>query len=98
MAERRVVQDLNTPKHYNPIPTCVTLGNLILPSVMGAYDPKLPPEQQGPEVQIEKSVANMKNIIVSAGGNAEKHRQGHSLHQRLQTPGSNQSRVAQNVS
>jgi hypothetical protein len=33
---------------------------------MGAYDPKLPPEQQGPEVQIEKSVANMKNIIVSA--------------------------------
>jgi hypothetical protein len=66
MAERRVVQDLNTPKHYNPIPTYVTLGNLILPSVMGAYDPKLPPEQQGPEVQIEKSVANMKNIIVSA--------------------------------
>jgi 2-iminobutanoate/2-iminopropanoate deaminase len=68
MAERRLVQDLNAPKHYNPIPTCVTLGNLILPSVIGAYDPKLPPEQQGPEVQIEKSFVNMKNIILSAGG------------------------------
>jgi hypothetical protein len=66
MAERRVVQDLNTPKHYNPIPTCVTLGNLILPSVMGAYDPKLPPAQQGPEVQIEKSVANMKKYHCKA--------------------------------
>ena len=39
MAERRVVEVANAPKHYNPIPTCVTLGNLILPSVIGAYDP-----------------------------------------------------------
>jgi 2-iminobutanoate/2-iminopropanoate deaminase len=68
MAERRVVEVASAPKHYNPIPTCVTLGNLILPSVVGAYDPKLAPEQQGPEVQIEKSFSNMKNIVEAAGG------------------------------
>lgn len=68
MAERKIVEVAGAPKHYNPIPTCVTLGNLILPSVVGAYDPKMPPEQQGPEFQIEQSFINMKTIIESAGG------------------------------
>jgi 2-iminobutanoate/2-iminopropanoate deaminase len=68
MAERKIVEVANAAKHYNPIPTCVSLGNLILPSVIGAYDVTLPAEQQGPEVQIEKSFINMKNIIESAGG------------------------------
>lgn len=65
MARRQVVQYEGRSGHRNPIPVCVTLGDLILPSVIagggggGASDPK---------ASIEQAFSNMKNVIEGAGG------------------------------
>ncbi len=39
MAKRSVVKVPGMAGHRNPIPTCVTLGDLILPSVISGHDP-----------------------------------------------------------
>lgn len=63
MARRQVVQyDGQAGGHRNPIPTCVTLGDLILPSVIGGQG------AEDPRKAIEQAFANMQRIIEGAGG------------------------------
>lgn len=71
MAKRRVIKVPNAPRHRNPIPTCVTIGNLILPSVIGGQDPQAPEPSQDPEKQVRQAFINMKNIIEAAGGTTD---------------------------
>jgi enamine deaminase RidA (YjgF/YER057c/UK114 family) len=49
----------------------VTLGNLILPSVIGGRDPRDPNAFQDPEKQIEQAFINMKNIFEAAGSTTD---------------------------
>jgi enamine deaminase RidA (YjgF/YER057c/UK114 family) len=71
MSKRKVVKVLNAPRHKNPIPTCVMIGNLILPSVIGGQDPQAPEPSQDPEKQVRQAFINMKNIIEAAGGTTD---------------------------
>jgi enamine deaminase RidA (YjgF/YER057c/UK114 family) len=72
MARREVVEVADAPKHGdNPIPTCVRIGNLILPSVISGRDPKEPELSDDAEKQITQAFVNMKNIIESAGGTTD---------------------------
>ena len=68
MAERRIVEGADLPKHRNPIPTCVVLGDLILPSVIAGGDPKGGGIIKDPEKQVEQAFVNMQNIVEAAGG------------------------------
>ena len=72
MAIREIVQVTNAPKHGdNPIPICIKLGNLILPSVISGRDPKQSELSNDPEQQIAQAFLNMKNIVEAAGGTIE---------------------------
>jgi 2-iminobutanoate/2-iminopropanoate deaminase len=72
VARREVVKVSNAPKHGdNPIPICVKIGNLILPSVISGRDPKEPGLSDDPQKQIAQAFVNMKNIVESAGGNTD---------------------------
>src|SRR3954462_4411375 len=66
MERRQVVQyDGQAGGHRNPIPTCVTLGDLILPSVIGGQG------TADPRKAIEQAFTNMQRIIEGAGGTLE---------------------------
>jgi len=71
MAKRKAISLPGHPKHRNPIPIGVTLGNLILPSVIGGQDPRNPGAALEPERQIEQAFINMKEIIEAAGGTTD---------------------------
>ena len=72
MAKREAVEVTNAPKHgQNPIPICVKIGNLILPSVISGRDPKEPELSPDPQKQIMQAFVNMKNIIEAAGGSTD---------------------------
>lgn len=71
MAKRKVVQIPGMPKHRNPIPVCVSLGNLILPSVISGLDPKTQKMAADKEKQIEQAFQNMKSVIQAAGGTTD---------------------------
>jgi len=65
MARRQVVKyEGRSGGHRNPIPTCVTLGDLILPSVIGGQGPD-------PKAAIEQAFTNMKQIVEGAGGSLD---------------------------
>jgi 2-iminobutanoate/2-iminopropanoate deaminase len=71
MARRKVIKVPNAPRHRNPIPHGVILGNLILPSVIGGQDPERPGVALGPEQQVEQAFVNMKKIVEAAGGTTD---------------------------
>ena len=63
MAKRQVVKyEGESGGHRNPIPTCVTLGDLILPSVIAGQGP------DNPRKAIEQAFNSMQRIIEGAGG------------------------------
>ncbi len=68
MVERKNVHIENEVGHNNPIPTCVTLGNLILPSVISGISGLPDGVTQTPEEEIERSFQRMKTIVEAAGG------------------------------
>ena len=59
------------PKHRNPIPTCVMLGNLILPSVISGHDPKAPGVKSDAQKQSEQAFINMNEIVEAPGGTTD---------------------------
>lgn len=66
MARRKVVQYEGRSGHRNPIPVCVTLGELILPSVIAGGG-----GSSNPRASIEQAFKNMQNIIEGAGGSLD---------------------------
>lgn len=71
VAKRKIIHVPEYPKHRNPIPMGVVLGNLILPSVIGGRDPENPGELTNPEKQIEGAFVKMKKIFEAAGGTTD---------------------------
>jgi len=68
MTERKIVHMENEKGHRNPIPSCVTLGNLILPSVISGRSGLPDDATPLPEEEIERAFQRMKNIVEAAGG------------------------------
>ena len=71
MAKRKIIHVPDQPKHRNPIPMGVVLGNLVLPSVIGGRDPQDPKASQDPGEQIAQAFANMRKIFEAAGGGTD---------------------------
>ena len=71
MASRKVVEVKGHPGHRNPIPVCVTLGDLILPSVIGGMDARTGSTSPDPQKQVEQAFLNMKEIVEAAGGTTD---------------------------
>ena len=69
MARRKVVTGEKIGSHNNPIPAAVVIGNLILPSVIGAQGPD--GTSDDPEEQIHQAFENMKNVMEAAGGSTD---------------------------
>ena len=66
MARRKVIQyEGQSGGHRNPIPTCVVLGDLILPSVIGGQG------TSDPRKAIGQAFTNMQRIIEGAGGSLD---------------------------
>lgn len=68
MADRKIVSIANEPGHRNPIPSCVKLGNLILPSVISGRSGLPDGASLSPEEEIERAFQRMKTIVQAAGG------------------------------
>lgn len=71
MTEREIVHIDGEKGHHNPIPTCVTLGNLILPSVISGISGLPAGTSLTPEEEIERAFQRMKMIVTSAGGSLD---------------------------
>jgi len=71
MAKRTVVKVPGIGGHRNPIPTCVTIGDLILPSVISGHAPEGQESATDAEGQIAQAFVNMKNIVEAAGGSVD---------------------------
>lgn len=71
MARRKNVEVKDHPGHRNPIPVCVTLGDLILPSVIGGMNAKTGSTSPDPQKQVEQAFLNMKEIVEAAGGSTD---------------------------
>ena len=71
MTVRKKVEIAGDKGHRNPIPTCVTLGNLILPSVISGISGLPEGVKLGPEAEIERGFQRMKDIVEAAGGSVD---------------------------
>ncbi len=71
MPARKTVQLENDKGHRNPIPTCVVLGNLILPSVISGISGLPDGVTLSPEEEIERGFQRMKTIVEGAGGSLD---------------------------
>lgn len=67
MARRQVVHYEGRSGHRNPIPVCVTLGDLILPSVIAGQGG----DGADPKAAIDGAFESMKKIIEGAGGSLD---------------------------
>jgi 2-iminobutanoate/2-iminopropanoate deaminase len=71
MPVRKTVHVVSDKDHRNPIPTCVTLGNLILPSVISGISGLPDGVTLTPEEEIERGFQRMKEIVEAAGGSVD---------------------------
>ena len=71
MTERTTVHVPGEKEHRNPIPTCVRLGNLILPSVISGISGLPDGVKLTPEEEIERAFQRMKKLIEGAGGSLQ---------------------------
>lgn len=71
MPVRKKVKIAGDQGHRNPIPTCVTLGNLILPSVISGISGLPEGVKLGPQEEIERGFQRMKEIVEAAGGSVD---------------------------
>ena len=71
MTVRKTVHIEDDKGHRNPIPTCVTLGNLILPSVISGISGLPEGAKLTPAEEIERGFQRMKAIVEAAGGSVD---------------------------
>lgn len=71
MTKRKPISLPGHPKHRNPIPIGVSVGNLILPSVISGQDPNNPGANLDAEKQIQQAFINMRNIFEAAGATTD---------------------------
>jgi len=71
MITRQNVDVPGEKEHHNPIPTCVRLGNMILPSVISGISGLPEGVKLTPEEEIERAFQRMKKIVEAAGGSLQ---------------------------
>ena len=70
MAKRQV---LNTglPRHQNPIPTAVKIGQMVFSSAITGQDPQSGSTPAEPEQQVQLAFENIRRLMKAAGGTTD---------------------------
>lgn len=71
MAKRQSLDGPGLPRHSNPIPAAVKIGNMVFSSPIGGQDPDTGTSHTEPEKQVEQAFLNMRRIIEAAGGTTD---------------------------
>lgn len=70
MAKRQVLEE-GLPKHRNPIPTAVKIGNMVFSSAIGGQDPATGQAPPDPERQVQLAFQNVRKVMQNAGGTTD---------------------------
>lgn len=68
MPERQIISGSGLPKHPQPFPTAVRLGNMVFSSAIGGQDPVTGKAPDAPEAQIANAFAHLQTVMRLAGG------------------------------
>lgn len=70
MAKRKVLKE-GLPRHRNPIPTAVKIGQMVFSSAIGGHDPETNKSPKEPERQVELAFENIRRVMKAAGGSTD---------------------------
>jgi 2-iminobutanoate/2-iminopropanoate deaminase len=71
MAKRQVISGPEIPRHPQPFPTAVRVGNMVYTAAVGGDDPNTHEVPEGIEAQIKNAFQNVRNILKRAGGSLD---------------------------
>lgn len=69
--KRQVIHVPGVPRHKNPIPNAVRLGNMIFSSSIAGYDPKTGEVPKDPAVQVANAFTNVRLTMEASGGTTD---------------------------
>ena len=68
MGRRKHLEGSGLPKHPQPFPTAVKLGNMVFTSALGGSDPETGKTPDEPEAQIRNAFHHLATVMKLAGG------------------------------
>lgn len=68
MTRRQAISGGGLPRHPQPFPTAVKVGNVVFSSAIGGQDPTTGKAPDAPEEQIENAFRHLQTIMRLAGG------------------------------
>jgi 2-iminobutanoate/2-iminopropanoate deaminase len=69
--KRQVVHVPGVPRHKNPIPNAVKLGNMLFSSSIAGYDPETGEVPKDPAAQVANAFINVRQTMEAAGGTTD---------------------------
>jgi 2-iminobutanoate/2-iminopropanoate deaminase len=69
--KRQVIHVPGVPRHKNPIPNAVRLGNMIFSSSIAGYDPTTGEVPKDPAMQVANAFVNVRQTMEAAGGSTD---------------------------
>jgi enamine deaminase RidA (YjgF/YER057c/UK114 family) len=68
MGRRQSIEGSGLPKHPQPFPTAVKLGNMVFTSAIGGQDPETGKAPDDPEAQIRNAFGHLATVLKLSGG------------------------------
>jgi enamine deaminase RidA (YjgF/YER057c/UK114 family) len=68
MGKRQIIEGEGLPKHPQPFPTAVRLGNVVFTSAIGGHDPETGKIPDAPEAQIRNAFRHLATVLRLSGG------------------------------
>lgn len=68
MPKRQIISGSGLPKHPQPFPTAVRVGNVVFSSAIGGQDPETGKAPDAPDAQIANAFGHLRTVMRLAGG------------------------------
>lgn len=68
MSKRQIIEGGGLPKHPQPFPTAVKVGNTVFTSAIGGHDPETGKMPESPEEQIRNAFHHLATVMRLSGG------------------------------
>lgn len=65
---RQIIEGRGIPKHPQPFPTAVRVGNMVFSSAIGGQDPATGALPEDPASQVRNAFGHVESIMAQAGG------------------------------
>jgi 2-iminobutanoate/2-iminopropanoate deaminase len=65
---RQIIEGRGIPKHPQPFPTAVRVGNMVFSSAIGGQDPVTGVLPDDPQAQVHNAFGHLESIMAQAGG------------------------------